>query len=257
MFLERLSVFDYEENKYYKPGGTFNVNSATSDIAIPNCTMYAYLRMHETCDCAKRQTTWIRQSGGFGNAKTWYDTTTLPKGSELRTGAIAVFNGNYGHVAFVERKLDSTHAIISESSYTNDKSSRDYHFFNVRKNLELIVGQSPMSGYGPLIGFIYPPVADARTKRDSSIRQIEIREEFVNVRKSAGGDITNKGCYVPMGIYNVKSTKEVDGFTWYELEKNYWVRSGDWLVDYEITLDYKALYEESQAKLEEIRTILK
>ena len=43
MYLCRLTVDAVkpnDANKYYQPNGTFNTCSATSDLAMPNCTQY-------------------------------------------------------------------------------------------------------------------------------------------------------------------------------------------------------------------------
>ena len=255
MWLRRINVFDYNNNPYYKPLGTFNIYSAYNSIQMPNCTQYCFLRMHEASEQTERQSKWIRASGGFGNAKTWYDTTTLPKGKELREGAIAVFDGNCGHVFYVEHKLDDTHADLStESNFNENKSLRDWHFFNVRKNVELVVGKATLAGVGKLIGYIYIPIKDIRVQRDITKHQVEITEEMVNVRVKPNGEVFCKGLYAPTGIYNIKSVEIVDNYKWYELEKNHWVREGDWTKEYEVDeKDYKALYKEAMAKLEKIR----
>lgn len=256
MRLQRLQVFDYYGNKYYKPLGEFNVRSATHAVAIPNCTQYAFLRMHEECDQEKRQDTWIRESGGFGDAKNWWETTTLPKGNEIRVGAIAVFDGNCGHVAVVEKVYDNEHGDLSESNYSDNKSLRDWHFFNYRKKVHLVVGKATIAGVGKLKGYIYPPVCDITVKRDTSKYQVQINEEYVNVRKTAKGDIVNKGCYCPVGIYNVLDVEIVEGYKWYKLEEGHWVREGEWSVDLPAdTSELEQLRKENaelKARLEDI-----
>lgn len=227
MWLTRLNIFS-EDNPYYVKGGEFN--DYTGDIQMPNCTTYAYLRMEESLELTEKNDCLIRSSGGFPNAKNWYATTPLPKGSELREASIAVFDGQYGHVAFVEKVIDSTHAIISQSQYDSNKSRRDYKYWEKRE-VSLIVGQATLSGVGKLIGFIYPPVNDKRVQRNEK-EQIEILEDYVNVRSAANGDIRNVGCYCPVGIYNVLNSKEADGFIWYKLDTQTWVREGEWLVHY-------------------------
>lgn len=256
MYLERLSVFDYDNNPYYVPNGIFNTHSSTSGIALPNCTMYCFLRMHEASEQTKRQNKWIKESGGFGNAKTWYDTTTLPKGTELKEGSIAVFDGNCGHVLFIEQKIDDTHAIITESNYDDDKSLRDWKFFRKRE-VELIIGQATLSGVGKLIGYIYIPINDGRVQRDTSKEQVEITETFVNCRKSPNGEVVNKGCYIAPGIYNVISSKEVNDYMWFEIDNNHWVREGEWLVHYKVNKDYEVLYKEARRQLDEITKKIK
>ena len=258
MYLERLSVFDYANNEYYAPNGKFNTRSATDSIALPNCTMYCFLRMQEASEQTKRQNKWIRESGGFGNAKTWYDTTTLPKGSEIKDGSIAVFDGNCGHVAFVERKIDDTHALLTESNYNDNKSLRNWYFFNRRPSTELVVGKATISGVGKLLGFIYVPINDKRVAKDTAKNQVQIIEDFVNVRKEPNGDVWQKGCYCPMGIYDVVSKKVEDNYTWYQLDENMWVREGEWLIEYNASVedDKDKIIAELQDKLDKIKAIL-
>ena len=160
----------------------------------------------------------------------------MPTGCELKDGCVAVFDGTSGHVCFVERKIDDTHAIITESQYDENKSNwgnktweRKYWD---RRTVELKVGKATLSGVGKLIGFIYPPIRDIRTTRNSSKEQVEILEDFVNVRKSANGEITNVGCFCPVGIFDVLDSKKIDGYVWFKLDENAWVREGDWLVYY-------------------------
>ena len=258
MYLERLGVFDYDNNPYYKPNGEFNTRSATDPLAMGNCTMFAFLWMHEACELEKRINDWIRKSGGFGNAKTWYDTTTLPKGSEIRTGSIAVFDGNCGHVAPVVRKVDDKHGYLIESNFTENKALRDWHFFNCRGITELEVGKATIKGCGKLLGFIYLPIHDIRVDRDTTKYQVQVTEEKVNVRKTANyGELVSKGCYCPMGIYNVVSViVDAEGYKWYELEKGHWIREGHWTVD--LPADSSELEQlrkentELKARLEEI-----
>lgn len=240
MFLQRLGIFS-EDNEYYKQGGEFNIYEG--DIRMPNCTPYVYMRMQEAMELAKRNAYLIRESGGFGHAKTWYDTTPLPKGKTLKEGAGIVFDGNYGHVAFVEEMIDNTHAIISQSQYDSNKSLRNYKYWETRE-VELVVGKATLSGIGKLIGFIYPEINDIRVERNKSKEQIEITESMVNVRTEPNGSVFSKGLYVPRGIYNVSNKRNVSGYEWYELEPNHWVREGEWLTHYAMEDTYSDLYWE-------------
>lgn len=235
MFLERLSSSGIDTSPYYVPQGDFNTFSPYSDIQMPNCTIYAYLRSFESTDASEPYPI-ARDGLGFGNAKNWYSSSPLPKGEKIKTGSIACFDGQYGHVAYVERKIDDTHALISESQYDDDKSLRNYKYWQKRV-VELKVGKATLTGVGALQGFLYLNIDDKRTTR-SEKEQVEITEEYVNVRKSADGELTKQGCYCPMGVYDVLNSKEVDGFTWYKLDSKCWVREGSWLIHYPAQNDY-------------------
>ena len=201
MYLERLSADGISTSKFYIPNGVFNTYPKNSLVQMPNCTMYCYCRMFEAINALK-PSNFIRVDGGFGNAKTWYSTTTLPKGKELRDGCIAVFDGDYGHVAFVERVVDKNHALITESQYDPNKSLRNYKYWQKRV-VELTIGRSTLSGVGPLIGYIYVPISDIRVdKRDITKDQVNIKKECVRIRKSPDGE-SYDGLFCPMGLYNV------------------------------------------------------
>lgn len=244
MFLERLQSIGIEDSKYYEYGGTYNpVPSSRSDTAMPNCTDFAICRTYEATEPSKPYPV-ACNSLGFPNAKYWFDRTPLAKGYELKVGSIVVFDGNFGHVAFVERVLDRTHALISQSQYDSNKSLRNYKYFETRE-VELVVGKSTLSGVGALIGYIYTPINDIRVKRESGKEQIAITQPMVNVRVIPGGDVYMAGCYAPMGIYDVKGKGIYNNYMWYELEKDHWVREGEWLEYYEPS-DIETLKRENQ-----------
>lgn len=228
MYLERLNAPSLESN-YYKPFGDFNTSPPNDENQMPNCTMYCYCRAFESCR-ATEPFPIARNRLGFNHAKQWYGLSPLPKGSEIRTGSIACFDGNYGHVAFVERRVDNTHALISESQYDDNKSLRNYKFWQ-KRIVELQVGKATLSGIGALQGFIYLPINDFRTKYTGK-NQIEIIEDFVNVRISPEGRVSLNGCYCPKGIFNVLDKAFVNGFQWFKIDDNSWIREGDWLISY-------------------------
>ena len=258
MWMPRLNVFA-DDNKYYKTK-TFNKGLGT-DNDIPNCTQYAVSRTYEAGEVDQPYIMFNgRSAGGYPPAKKFFSETILPKGNDLKEGAIAVFDGNNGHVAFVEEVIDSTHAVISQSQYSSNKTRRDYMYWE-KRTVKLVVGQTSMSGIGPLIGFVYIPYKDIRVKRDTAKHQIEITESMVNVRKTPNGDVFCKGLYCPKGIFNVSDVQIADGYKWFCLEENHWVREGEWLKEYDITNEdyYKDLYwkevEENKklkARLDEI-----
>lgn len=237
-----------EDSPYFVRDGKYNHYS--SDNQLPNCTTYCMLRTYEATE-AKEPYPVAQNNLGFPPAKQWYSKSPLAKGNELKVGAIACFDGTSGHVAYVERVIDKTHALISQSQYCSDKTVRDYRYFETRE-VELVVGKATLSGVGKLQGFIYTPIDDIRTKRNSDKEQIEIIQPYVNVRTAPEGYVFREGNYCPMGIYNVKSKKEYNGYMWYQLEQDHWVREGEWLNYYELS-DIANLKKEN----EELRRLLK
>lgn len=254
MYLERLGIFG-EDNIYYQYGGQFY--NCIYDNMLPNCTQYCMLRIFESTEASEPYQIFDgRSATGYPVAKEWFEKTILPKGYEIKDGCVAVFDGRYGHVCYVERKLDETSAIISESQYDSDKSLRNYKYWN-KRTARLEVGKATLSGVGELIGFIYPDIKDIRTEKKSK-PQIEVLEDYVNVRSSAGGDIKNKGCYCPMGIYDVLNSKNVDGYMWYKIDSKCWVREGSWLKYYSDDDELTRLKKENdelKARLKKIEEI--
>lgn len=253
MFLERLQNYGMEDSPYYVDGGLYNHYS--KDNQLPNCTTYCMLRTYEATEATKPYPV-AQNNLGFPKAKEWYKSSPLAKGSELKVGSIACFDGNFGHVAYVERVIDKTHAIISQSQYCSNKSIRDYRYFETRE-VELVVGKATLNGVGALQGFIYTPINDIRVNRNYDKEQIEITEPYTNVRTYPNSYIHTKGCYAPMGIYNVLSKIQDGDYVWYEIEKDHWVRSGEWLTYYELSdiANLKKENEELKRRLQEINKL--
>ena len=91
---------------YYSTQNPF----VAAGYGLPNCTTYAWGRAWEITGSQL-------PSGFLGNAKTWWNATTLPKGSTPQLGAICVWvGGDYGHVAIVEA-INGNLITISESNY--------------------------------------------------------------------------------------------------------------------------------------------
>lgn len=245
-----------ETSPYYQSASFNKAKGTITDL--PNCTCFCQCRSYEALELASAIPMFSGYStGGYPNAKNWYDKTTFPKGKELKTGSIAVFDGNFGHVAFVEQRIDSNHAIISQSQYDDNKSLRNYKYYESRE-CELTIGKATLSGVGKLIGFIYLPINDIRTERDATRDQLQIVEDMVNVRIAPNGDLFQKGCYIPTGIYNALESRKVDGYYWYKVEDNHWVREGEWLKFYpgieEDTLikENRELKEQNEALMTEL-----
>lgn len=257
MYLERLSVNGISDSKYYVPNGTFNTKPASSSLQMPNCTIYCYLRSHEFLNATERiKGIALKGSYGWHNAKYWYEETGLPTGTTLREGSIAVFDGTCGHVAFVERVIDSTHALITESNYDDNKNLRNWKYWRKRE-VELVVGKATLSGVGKLKGFIYLPIEDVdiRKERNSGKDQIRVTETFVNVRVAPQGDIAVTGCYCPMGIYDVKDISVQDDYTWYKIEENRWVAGVDCVEFLEKeTTDEDPTVAELKKEVKELKT---
>lgn len=246
MYLERLNATTLKESPFYRILG--------NDNDMPNCTEYCFCRAREASGDFNLQ---IARNSGYGSAKTWFDTTNYPKGSELKTGSIAVFNGTCGHVAFVERVINEHRALISDSRYNKNKSIRDDRYFRTLET-DLICGKSTLQGVGNLIGFVYVPINDKRVSRDTGKLQVEITEPYVNARVNPNGAKT--GLFIPQGIYNIMQLEDYKGgYRWAKLDDNVWVALGTWTNLYEPTIKYqedKTDLHKLQDKLARIEAII-
>ena len=73
-----------------------------------------------------------------------------------------------------------------------------------------------------LLGFLhYPYERIDPIERNESVDQIQTSDETLRIRNkpSLDGEIVG---HVQIGYYNVLSTKEADGYTWYEISKDRW-----------------------------------
>lgn len=177
------------------------------------CTWYTYYRAIEvgyTPPCY-----WDRETrtGSYTNAKLWLQNFREPwevKGPDYRpvAGDIAVFDGEYGHVIFIENNngLISEYNRIVKGGFDNDV----WDFGTV------------LAGCGPLIGYLhFPNSSVAPVPRNEKVDQIETTDTSLRIRvqPNLNGEIVG---HVQIGYYNVLSQTEADGYTWYQIEKDRW-----------------------------------
>lgn len=258
LFCPRYSKDGMKNDKYWYDN-SYNAGS-NGDAALPNCVTYCSGRLSE----ANGENLRNIMSGrtGFGNAKEWYDSTTLEKGSTPKVGAIACFTGTLGHVAFVEKVNDDGTVTVSQSNYQSSKDYSSSNYFQV-KTYKLVVGQIA-SGVGLVFqGYIYSPNIKTSVNRDTSKDQIEVLVERLKVRKSANGD-WNEGIFAPLGIYDILEVKTEGEYTWAKLDDECWIAINDvdgWTKTYmkeekkpEPTTDYETLYKEEVEKYNMLET---
>lgn len=145
-----------------------------------------------------------RDAGGFRDAKYWYTDYMHEKGSIPKIGSIAVWDGTYGHVAFVHGFEDLGNGYynihVYESNYSGRTNAKLY-FRDITYKVK--VGQATISGVGKLLGFLYHPyfkeepvVKKEETKTEPKTEQTYIvgknytLHAILKVRKGAG---TNYG----------------------------------------------------------------
>lgn len=186
------------------------------------CTWYAYYRALEcgfTAPCYWDRAT---RQGSYTNAKLWLENFREPwqvKGPDYSpvAGDIAVFDGTYGHVAFIEKV---SKGIRTVSDYNRVASET----FAVDSWAE----GTDFKGVGPLLGFLHFPNNTVETvARDENVDQIETTDPTLRVR-TAPNRQAEIFCHVQTGYYNILSTvpataedqAAVEGLTeWYEIDK--------------------------------------
>ena len=176
------------------------------------CTWFAFyscLEEGKTAPCYQDRAT---KSGSYNNAKTWLDNFREPwevKDADYSpvSGDIAVFDGQYGHVI---RIIDNNSGVCTCSEYR----SGDPNSFRV------FTWNAGTTYTGPLLGYLHYPYGSIEpVPRNEDIDQVQCTDTSVRIRDAANleGDITG---HVMNGYYNVLSTSEADGYTWYEIAKD-------------------------------------
>lgn len=183
--------------------------------SVYQCTWYSYFRCQESDVGLSAPCYWDRptRTGSYTNAKEWlknYREPWVVKGPDYKPQKydIVVFDGNYGHVAFIEEVHDNF-AILSQYKNGDKKSFSNYQW------------QIGTAYTGPLLGYLHydniKPVP-----RDTSVNQVYVSNDRLRIRRqpSLSGDILG---YASIGYYNVLSTKDNDGYTWYKLDNDKYI----------------------------------
>lgn len=179
--------------------------------SVWQCTWYAYYRCLEvgfTPPCYWDKET---KTGSYTNAKDWIKNDRSPwqvKGIDYIpvAGDIAVFDGTYGHVVFME-----TATKYSEYRNGNKDSFANGELSALKKQMNLL-------GY-----LHYPYTAIENVERNSDRDQVEVTDTQLRIRTkpSLSGEIVGHVMVderTGKGYYNVLSvTKNVDGYDWYEI----------------------------------------
>lgn len=180
------------------------------------CTWGTYYRCLEAsltaCCWFDRQT----NSGSYTNAKLWLQNYRDPwqvKGTDYIpvAGDVAVFDGEYGHVIFIER-VNGKSCLISD---WNRVAPLTYASDNWEWGTQL-------KGCGPLLGYLHFPFESVGVvDRNENVNQIQTTDDTLRIRNapSLSGEIVG---HVQIGYYNVLNQTENDGYTWYEIAKDRW-----------------------------------
>lgn len=174
------------------------------------------------------------KTGSYTNAKLWIENWREPwevKGSDYKpvAGDIAVFDGEYGHVAFIER-VDGKQCLISDWNRVAPLTyASDTWEYGTR-----------LKGCGELIGYLHFPYETVETvDRNPNVNQIQTTDDSLRIRSlpSLSGEIVG---HVQIGYYNVLSQRDADGYTWYEIAKDRWCAN--------ITVNYLPIADEDIIK---------
>lgn len=153
MYSPRLTKAEMLNNPYWYSS---EYNFSIADLRLPNCTCYCLGRLSEIAgkNCKKEAF-----PNGIPNAKSWMQYCSWEHGNTPKLGSIAVWGGNYGHVATVEQILPNGAVVVSQSNYQAKKDYYSDNYFQTR-TYKCEVGKNT-SGVGlPFLGYIYNPYAE-------------------------------------------------------------------------------------------------
>lgn len=227
------------------------------------CTWYVYYRAYQVTGYFPCYNDRSRKIEGYNNAKLWPQNFKEPwyphyfadePDIELKPGDILVFDGNYGHVAFIGKIQDYDHAIVEQYNlkapleFSNDVWERGGILKGYPYNTGLPKGILRFEGKKKETFDTVP--------RETSRDQIETTDDSLRVRTepSLNGEIVG---HVQIGYYNVLSQRFNDGYTWYEIEKDRWC-ANDSVIYLPATEDVVRKIEEYiKAMKDEINTLSK
>ena len=210
------------------------------------CTWWAYYRCLSLSfsPCCWFDGSGANGDGAYTNAKEWLKHFRDPwevKGVDYEpvAGDIAVFDGNCGHVQFME-----TNTMYSEYASGNPDSFRN-GTFEKKSNL---------------LGFLhYPYNAVVPVERNISVNQIQTTDTGLRIRTkpSLNGEIVGQ---VQLGYYNVYDQKDADGYTWYKIEKDRWCANVSTIylpAEDDILKELERIYKSMKASIDEKDKIIK
>lgn len=144
LFVPRLTNAGMATSKYYHDE---KYNSLVGDVSYPNCTLYCLGRLAELYD---RNIADDYFENWIGNAKTWHSEiiSDRKRSDKPVLGAIACFDGTYGHVAIVEM-IEGKNVTISYQEKNGTKFSIVTEQFKVGTKY-------PKYGWGAFQGYVYP-----------------------------------------------------------------------------------------------------
>ena len=207
------------------------------------CTWYCFYRALEVGYSAPCY--WDRETrtGSYTNAKEWLKNYREPwevKGVDYTpvAGDICVFDGNAGHVQFLESDV-----MFSEYASGNPDSFKNGTF--VKKS--------------NLLGFLHYPLSVVEpVERNTSVDQIQTTDATLRIRTSPSRKADIVG-YVQIGYYDILDVKEADGYVWYKLAKDRWCADVSTIylpADDDIIKELDRLFKAMKQSIEEKQEII-
>lgn len=198
------------------------------------CTWYVFYRAIQIFGCAPCYQDRSKKSGSYNRAKLWPANFREPfkpyyfaddPDIKIQAGDIVVFDGNYGHVIFIEKVDDQNHFFFSDYN-----RAAPLTFANGTWTRGEILTGNPLPTGKPLAVLKYKAAAVYPVVRNEYTDQIEAMDPTLRVRLSPSldGEIY---CMIKKGYYNVlsvteasdKDKKEYKGADdlkcWYEIEE--------------------------------------
>lgn len=189
------------------------------------CTWYCYFRFYQVFGAFPVYNNRKLKKEGYNNGKTWLDNykDATPHwfkdepNIEFKQGDVIVFDGNYGHVAFVEvtdgydkdHCLVSNYNLIAPEAFSTDVFERGHILYG-----------SPYNTGKPIGLLRYETVTPV--DRNENVNQVYVNEPTLRVRlaPNLSGEYY---CNCPTGYFNVLSQSEADNYTWYQIQEGKYI----------------------------------
>lgn len=198
---------------------------------VGECTWYCFYRAIQVSGQEPVYRDRAKRENGYNHGKTWiknYKEDWYPHyfskepNLEVKAGDILVFDGNYGHVAFIEKVIDFDHFYISDYNRVAP-SSFDYTVWTRGRRLS----GNPYGTGDPMGVLRYEPKCVYPVKENKSVDQVYVDEPTLRVRLAP--NLQGKYyCNCAKGFFNVLGISEADGYTWYEIEDGKYIANIGW-----------------------------
>lgn len=171
-----------------------------------------------------------KKTPGYRNAKQWpehvsadWEAHYISKEPNYRPvpGDICVFDGNYGHVIFLEDLVENDIYLISHWNIDGDQKykSEKWHLGDRIRGKDLPTGFVKAYLHYKMNNSLPVPVSE-----DKTVDQLLVMDPAVYVRSAPSLNGSKYG-FAKIGYYNVYAQGKADGYTWVKVSdsENYWI----------------------------------